>query len=515
MATTNDSSNDSVLRVGGISIDDIFKFTAIFPSTPKSPFRTPDPSKPYMAADPTTKPQSYFHAYSPGMQENIPIPGHPQLVDGPFYSTMAYLFDVSSRYQAPSPLENLTEESLEECLHSGTSDLPAQMRSILGTGKSVVVNGCTNYLNPSEINISNPKFSATVGFPERAIFVQDLLQWPRVTSTTVSKYEELMDDPRALLNILELNGYARLNRPPWISGLFEDARLLGWDRSTAPFSHSDNLRTHSWMLWGHPFSYTLLHHDTLGFSTFVTVSKGVKLWFVLEWTVRPTASDWFRRYSNLAMDLIWCLEYRARPPWVIEKDGRFFFDSELFTQQSPSWEEHRVARWVVVTLRVGTTLIMSPATPHVVYNVTEAFTIGGHGLFWEGFPLTEVSCRMDNLDDSISNDIHGASIHSFTQFALSLPDITAATELPERPSRREIESLARILLRPENYRQVQPSGADPDIRYHPYEQPEARSRAVTKIRRYADILNLVLPPSRSAADPQEDDFSWAPTELYF
>ncbi|KAG9016808.1 hypothetical protein FRB90_002100 [Tulasnella sp. 427] len=487
-------------------MDDIFKFNSCFPYTPRCPFRPANPLAEYMATDSGVIDGSYFYAYSSALTRNVPIPGHPDLTNTEFYSDMAYLFDVSSLYQSPESLRHVTEKQLhEQLLHSDFTTLQ-QIRSALGSGKSVVVHECSTYPKPSQVGIQDPEFISLVGHPDCEIFVQDLLKWPKVATETIQRYHDSMDDPRTLYNILELNGYSRLHRPNWISCLYDDSSLLLTDRIASAFTHTDNIRTHSWMLWGQPFSYTLLHQDTVGYSTFISVSKGVKLWFVLEWTCRPEPSDWSHRFDNLVQRRIWCLEYRLIPPWVIEKDGTWTFDREIFDKMHPEWEVHRVARWVVVILREGTTLVMPPATPHAVYNVSEAFTVGGHGLFWEGLPLTEIGCRMDNLSDSISNDVHGAMLHSLTQFALSLPQPNSASEVPEKPSRLEIESLARIILQPGNYRQAQSDSAKPDIRYKHMTNPKTHSQAKDIMRHYAQLLEISVPV---VAEEDEEDFTWA------
>lgn len=65
--------------------------------------------------------------------------------------------------------------------------------------------------------------------------------------------------------------------------------------------------------------------------------------------------------------------------------------------------------------------VMPPNQPHFVYNVHEAFAMGGHGLNWEALPLTEVSSRMDSLTATIANDVHGGFPSVIQAFALALP----------------------------------------------------------------------------------------------
>ncbi|KAG8929990.1 hypothetical protein FRC01_003424 [Tulasnella sp. 417] len=156
------------------------------------------------------------------------------------------------------------------------------------------------------------------------------------------------------------------------------------------------------------------------------------------------------------------------------------------------------------------TLIMPPEQLHLVYKTETSFAVGGHGLLWEAIQLSEVSCRMDNITSTLSNDIHSSMLLVHAALALQLPE-TVDEALSSGRTLGELQSIIRLVLDPSVYRLLRagPNSAT-DKRYNKIECQVVERAAKKILRGYQQVMHVVMPARAPKSGPLPVEiFSWA------
>ncbi|KAG8932630.1 hypothetical protein FRC01_012972 [Tulasnella sp. 417] len=458
---------------------------------------------------------SYFRAYCPGLNLNIPIPLHPELDTSGFYCQLSYILGACKAFRHGKDLEELQEPDLNSD-HLARGAMVPKIRQALAKGQPVLVRQCSTRFDGVPIQIESETFCRLTLSKESPVEAQDMLGFPRIVHTTFGGFWDHMFNPREILNLLDMNCHLREGRPGYMAGIFDDGASTRTVSSMIPVEVGDLVRYHQWMLFGHPFAHTYAHNDTAGLATYVTVVEGRKLWFILKWTVEViTPEMWHYRWKHLGQHETLVLEYSRRPPWVVGRGREMRIDQAKLEKCHGEWETFRVAEWVCADLEPGTTLIMPPCTVHWVFKPKMSLATGGQGIITDCLPLTEIGCRMDSLSSDTTNDIHASMPLVHDAIALGLPE-NPSDAISQGWSRTQLASLVRMVLQPNLYRQ-EVVRSDADKRYNKIPGGKLEKNAKKRMEDYRKALNVSLPTTgtwyNNLEDVPVDVFEWATFRL--
>ncbi|KAG8965410.1 hypothetical protein FRC00_003674 [Tulasnella sp. 408] len=513
------------------SVQQFQQFAASYPQSDDCTFLPARDAASTIQTNPQVMEKSYFRSYCPGLDTNVPIPLHPELVGmpiplqslarlpnlalnqtkTPFYTHYPYLLRVCKPFKHVNGLETLTEANLNSDYRSGGL-LGPQIRQALGKGHPVLVQQCGTRFKGVDISIDSEDFCKLTFQKDSDVEAQDMVHWSTILHLTYQAFWDHMYDPREILNLLDMNSHLREGRPLFMAGIYDDPSAARTVRATLPVTISDLIRYPQWMLLGHPFSHTFGHNDSSGLSTYVIVVEGRKLWFILRWTQRTiTPEMWHHRWKCMMLGEFFALEYTNTPPWAIGKGPDMTIDYALYSKHKDTWETYRVAEWVCADLTPGMALIMPPCTLHWVSKPLMTLSTGGHGLISECMPLTEIGCRMDRLSSVTTNDVHPSMPAIHAALALQLPE-NPENAITQGWSRRQLESLVRLVLLSNRYRQELVK-SDADKRYNKIPINALERTSKRRMELYRTFLNLDISEMPLTYSPPETApvtaFEWA------
>ncbi|KAG9017693.1 hypothetical protein FRB90_000233 [Tulasnella sp. 427] len=436
----------------------------------------------------------------------------------PFYRDFSYLFNNSAPFQHAEELGTLTHNSLTAACREGDTVM-RRIRRTLGGGQLVLVEDCPTPFDSAYVHSEDPVFSALTLPKNVALDAQDLVQWPANIPTTLDEFFRHRTNPAEILNLLDISANQSAGVSPWLCHLYDDRKARQIISSNSDCTIADIKRYPQWILLGHSFAHSFVHHDTTGLATHVTSASGTILWFALLWLrgveiITPQMMD--DRMTKHKKGELPSMEYLGSVPWLVYRDGIWIFDPEVYLARHLEFRDRQVARWVCVELGPGRSLLMPPTVPHLVYKASTALTLGGHGLIWEALPLSEIGCQLDHIDPYLANDVHPGMTLVHAAMALLLPErpegesrlhvhpsaahiLTSdvqpmADALKQGRTRRELETLVRLVLIPESYRQAKRRDSLSDWRYWEPSAGTLQSKAQQRMRKYRDFLRMPDPP---------------------
>ncbi|KAG9012877.1 hypothetical protein FRB90_006479 [Tulasnella sp. 427] len=455
---------------------------------------------------------TYFQSYCSAIGANVPV-------STGFYDDLAYLLNVSKPIVPVLGLEELTERNLDAAFSSGNTAIVARIRMALGGGRPVIVRNCHSQFEGVSMDANDPTFTSLTVNRKLKIDAQDLTSWPDRVDASLEDFFKHRANPLVTLNLLDMTSLSFTGRPLWMRELFCDpgARRLAISLTNATIP--DLIRLPAWVIAGHPFSHSFVHHDTTGVATFAKTDKGKNIWVVQCWTKDEIGN----------VNLVWhkdCLErgdiisseYSCPVPWSILDGEVYRFDVTIYVANHVRFEPFRVAEWRLALLEEGDMMyvlkspgsaraaltiqlrLMPPAMPHFVYKPCTTLTTGGHGFIWEALPFSELGCRRDNLTSVLSNDVHPSVELIYAAMALLLPDNPENAMGTSGRQVKEIESLARLVLAPALYRQATHPGGASDKRYRCIPSEPLLRLAKAKMARYSQHLQIAIPPKPQIKD---------------
>ncbi|KAF8954159.1 hypothetical protein BDZ97DRAFT_1766523 [Flammula alnicola] len=143
----------------------------------------------------------------------------------------------------------------------------------------------------------------------------------------------------------------------------------------------DFQNSRSWVLLHHAGFHSYAHHDAAGYSSWVQVLDGDKLWVFL----RPLSLMSCKTRQDYQEDMSPYLETDCGP------EG--FYGSE--------------SQRIVIHASAGDIIVQPPGMPHEVYTPTPTVAIGGHLYTYGSMHLTEISRALDvDTAGRHSNQVH-------------------------------------------------------------------------------------------------------------
>ncbi|KAG8992021.1 hypothetical protein FRB90_001116 [Tulasnella sp. 427] len=262
----------------------------------------------------------------------------------------------------------------------------------------------------------------------------------------------LAKDKHTIYNLLDCKLFDTIPRPRFIGQAADDERALMLMSSDG--LPPDAYQYRSWALLAHAGSYTLIHHDSGGLSTYVHEYTGVKYWFYVRYrNPFPSASEIAIQYQRVGDLNVMSMEYPRQPPWVKydHRTQEFIFDSNIYnSEESAIWkmENPKIADIFVIRLAPGMCMAQPSDATHAVYNATECIAVGGHFLSYESLPRLEIARRGDHLSEqAMTNDYHD-SIHIILQGMAYLLKTRPAEDALEM---HVLEALARMMISRKSY----------------------------------------------------------------
>ncbi|KAF8954170.1 hypothetical protein BDZ97DRAFT_1928679 [Flammula alnicola] len=194
---------------------------------------------------------------------------------------------------------------------------------------------------------------------------------------------------------------------PAFLNLLDDGHTA-WSKIRSMFPDRVNFpidfqNSRSWVLLHHAGFHSYAHHDAAGYSSWVQVLDGDKLWVFL----RP-------------LSLMSC---------KTRQDYQEAMSPYLETDCGPEGFYGSESERIVIHASAGDIIVQPPGMPHEVYTPTPTVAIGGHLYTYGSMHLTEISRALDvDTAGHHSNQVHASAPLTLSMMMCALPTYSACGE---------------------------------------------------------------------------------------